>query len=739
MPRQHRFLTLLFVLLLVSCGRWGNTTPPATPTLKPPVVATTPVPSVEATMRAFLEAFRAEDYARMYAMLTQASRASISLEEFSKRYNDALVAMNVSEIQYAILSTLTNPQTAQVAFRLVYKTAILGDIARDNLVANLQLEDGEWHLQWSEALILPELAGGNTLQIEYRIPARGDIYDREGRAIATQSEAVALGLVPGEIDPDQEDFLLNVLFQLTGLRPDTIRQRYAYAQPDWYIPVGEISMEEYTANRGVLASLRGLVISPYEARYYQSGGIAPHAVGYTLYISKEEQEKYRRQGYQGSERVGFYGIERWGEPYLAGKRGATLYVVDPNGAIVTILARTDPQPAQSIYLTIDREFQRQVQEAFDGLPGAAVVIELHTGRVLAIASSPGFDPNIFEPTNRNATTLYELLQQNPYQPLFNRATMGQYPLGSVFKIITIAAALESGLYTADSTYDCQYEFKELFDRTLYDWTWDHCQNELRTTGECKTQPSGMLTLPEGLMRSCNPWFWHIGLDLYRQGKGNLIAEMAQAFGLGKATGIEIEEAAGKVAAPDSELAATNIAIGQDPILVTPLQVAVFTAALGNGGTLYRPQLVEKIQPVSGTPTRTFSPEVVGHLPLSPENWKIITDAMREVVVNPRGTANHRFRGLNIPVAGKTGTAESGIAGYPHAWFAGYTMKNDPNKPDIAVAVFVQNKGEGSDYAAPIFRRIVEIYFYGRPQSLYWFESNIGITETPTPPGWTPQP
>ncbi len=736
---QRWFFCLLVISLLTACGTGTNGTPSATPTLKPPLVDTTPVPSVETAMRAFLEAFRAEDYAGMYAMLTQDSRASISLEDFSKRYKDALIAMNVREIDYAIISTLTTPLTAQAAFKLMYKTAILGNIERDNLVANFKLEDGAWHLQWSEALILPELAGGNTLQIEYRIPARGDIYDREGKAIATQSEAVALGLVPGEIDPDQESFLLNVLFQLTGLRPDTIRQRYAYAQPDWYIPVGEISMEEYTANRGVLASLRGLVISPYEARYYQSGGIAPHAVGYTLYISQEEMEKYRRQGYQGSERVGFDGIERWGEPYLAGKHGATLYVVDPNGAVGSILAHTEPEPAQSIYLTIEREFQRQVQEAFDGLPGAAVVIELNSGRVLAIASSPGFDPNIFEPTNRNATTLYELLQQNPYQPLFHRAAMGQYPLGSVFKIITMAAALESGLYTADSTYDCQYTFTELFDRTLYDWTWDHCQNELRTTGECKTKPSGVLTLPEGLMRSCNPWFWHIGLDLYRQGKGDLIAKMARAFGLGTVTGIEIEEATGKIVAPDSELAATNIAIGQDPILVTPLQAAVFAAALGNGGTLYRPQLVEKIQPVSGAPTKTFSPIIAGTLPLSPENLKIITDAMREVVANPRGTASHRFRGLNIPVAGKTGTAESGIAGYPHAWFIGYTMKNDPNKPDIAIAVFVQNKGEGSDYAAPIFRRIVEIYFYGRPQSLYWFESNIGITETPTPPGWTPQP
>ncbi len=738
--KGQRWLTFLGVLfLLTSCGGGLSHTPAPTPTLKPPPVDITPVPSVEATMRAFLEAFRAEDYPAMYAMLSQTSRAAISLEDFSKRYADALLAMNVREIDYTITSTLTNPLTAQAAFNLIYRTAILGDIERDNLLASFVLEEGAWHLQWSEALILPELAGGNTLQTEYRIPARGDIYDRQGNALATQSEAVALGLVPGEINPDQEGLLLNVLFQLTGLRPDTIRARYAYAQPDWYIPVGEISIDEYAAQRGTLAAFSGLVISPYEARYYQRGGIAPHAVGYTLYISKEEQAAYRRQGYQGSERVGYDGIERWGEPYLAGKHGATLYVVDPNGAVVTILARSDPQPAQSIYLTIDREFQQQVQEAFDGLPGAAVVIELNTGRVLAIVSSPGFDPNIFEPTNRNAATLYELLQQDPNQPLFNRATMGQYPLGSVFKIITMAAALESGLYKADSTYDCQYQFTELFDRTLYDWTWDHCQRELQTSGECKTQPSGVLTLPQGLMRSCNPWFWHIGLDLYRQGKGNLIPEMARAFGLGKATGIEIEEATGNVAEPESELAATNIAIGQDPILVTPLQVAVFTAALGNGGTLYRPQLVEKVQPVSGEPTHVFSPEIIGKLPVSPENLKIITDAMREVVENPKGTAHHRFIGLNIPVAGKTGTAESGIAGYPHAWFTGFTMKNDPNKPDIAVVVFVQNKGEGSDYAAPIFRRIVEIYFYGRPQSLYWFESNIGITETPTPPGWTPQP
>jgi penicillin-binding protein 2 len=242
------------------------------------------------------------------------------------------------------------------------------------------------------------------------------------------------------------------------------------------------------------------------------------------------------------------------------------------------------------------------------------------------------------------------------------------------------------------------------------------------------------------MRSCDPWFYHIGYDLFNLGKGNLISDMAKSFGLGAATGIEqVAEANGNIPDPADGLQATSIAIGQSDVQVTPLQVARYVAAVGNGGTLYRPQLVESIQPGSGSPIQVFKPDASSTLPLSQANLQAIQNAMRSVVQDSRGTAYARFTGFAIPIAAKTGTAESGATD-PHAWFAGYSLAGKTDKPDIAVAVLVNNQGEGATWAAPIFRRVMEIYFNGRPQTAYPWESSFGvvnpdygvITPTPTP-------
>jgi penicillin-binding protein 2 len=169
------------------------------------------------------------------------------------------------------------------------------------------------------------------------------------------------------------------------------------------------------------------------------------------------------------------------------------------------------------------------------------------------------------------------------------------------------------------------------------------------------------------------------------------------------------------------------------VLATPLQIAQMMAAIRNGGTLYRPQLVHHIAPPGGAPTYEFKPIVNGKLPVTPEQLSLLQEGLRDVTSIPGGTARHRFLNLEIPVAGKTGTAEDpGSGGPPHAWFVGYTEANRPDKPDIVIVVVVENKGEGSEFAAPIFRRIVEIYFFGQPLTLYDWEAEFSVPATPTP-------
>jgi penicillin-binding protein 2 len=211
--------------------------------------------------------------------------------------------------------------------------------------------------------------------------------------------------------------------------------------------------------------------------------------------------------------------------------------------------------------------------------------------------------------------------------------------------------------------------------------------------------------------------------------------MARAFGLGSPTGIQqLPEEAGQILNPQSQIDAVNQAIGQGDVQVTPLQVARFMAAIANGGTLYRPQIVEKIQPVDGDPLLVFKPEANGTLPLRAENLDVLREALF-MVTGTRGTAYNNIRGLQFSVAGKTGTAESG-SGLPHAWFAGYTNNaTNTGLPDIAIAVIVENIGQGSDYGVPLFRALVETYYYGSPQRPFYDWGQIGLPPyTPTPPG-----
>lgn len=729
------FLIALILTGCASAGQGGSSLFATSTPLPPPQVAVTPAPDAQSAVTAFFEALKNDDYEVMYAMLSNASKQALTLEDFSKRWNDALNNMSASSFDVSVLSSTVSPFNAEAKYSITYTTALAGVIQRES-VMRLVNEDNNWKVQWDDGLILPDLAGGNLLAMEYDTPARGDIYDRNGLPIVTRADAFAFGIQTDIIDFETIGALTGELGRLCGFDPLAIQDQIDAAGPGWYLPMCEGTREE--AQRLLSINPGGLVISEYESRYYFRGGLAPQAVGYTLAISEGQLNEYKRRGYSGAERIGYDGVEQWAEDYLAGQHGGTLRVVSPSGQILSTLGSSEPAPADSVYLTIDSNMQFYAQSALEFFRGAVVVMEVDTGRVIAMASSPDFDPNYFEANNPNNLGLGELLNDSR-SPTLNRAAQGQYPLGSVFKIITMAAGLESGLYLKDTPYDCQYEFTEVQGFTLTDWTYTNCQEAIARGEACntaRTRPGGLLTLQEGLMRSCNPYFWHIGNDLYTNWqRPNDIANMARGFGLGSPTGIQqIPESPGQISDPQSQIDAVNQSIGQGDMLVTPLQVARFIAAIANGGTLYRPQIVEKIQPVDGAADLVFKPEANGTLPVRTENLDVIREAMF-MVTGPNGTARADIRGLQFSVAGKTGTAESSN-GLPHAWFAGFT-DNEANTglPDIAIAVIVENIGQGSDYGVPIFRALVETYYYGAPQRQFYDWGQIGLPPyTPTPPG-----
>jgi penicillin-binding protein 2 len=713
----------------------GPAGPEASPTLPTPMTTTIVAPDPEPVARRFLEAWKQDDFAGMYALLSPLTQDSQSQEAFTATYKKIAQDAALTGIDYQIVASLVNPRQAQVSYRITLHSAVVGDVTRDTYLDFTRLNN-EWRIAWTQASILPELAGGNQLYLDVVTPTRANIYDRNGLALATETEVVGLYIVPNLIgDQDAEATMLGLLSRMLHRRPESIQAQYeAFRNTDYLTPVGEVSLDDFQRYQDALASVGGVQFQQYSGRYYPFGGVAPQAVGYVAQIQKDQLDEYKQRGYRGDEFVGQIGLEYAYEQQLRGTPGGKLYLTDPNGQPIQVLATRDPQPPQSITTTLDRDLQINAQQAIAGFNGAIVVVQRDTGQVLAMVSSPSFDPNLFNASNPNSGVgLQEVFKLN--QPFVDRATAGTYPLGSVFKIITMSAALQSGLYTADTQYTTDGYFRELQGWVGQDWTVDR-----------GLPPAGTVTLVQGLERSCNPYFWHIGLDLFNRASQTALSDMAKAFGLGQSTGIEIGDQPGVVPDPTwmqqkdgrawEAFDSVQLAIGQSDLQVTPLQVARFVAAVGNGGTLYKPQIVLRVQTGEGQATHEFTPETQGTLPVSPENLATIQQAMMGVVSDPRGTAYRRFLGLYLggrplKVAGKTGTAQSGQE-EPHAWFAGYTYEGSQDKPDIAVVVLAEYQGEGSDWAAPIFRRVVESYYFGQPSSLYPWESQIGVTRTPTP-------
>ncbi len=706
MKSISKYLTLLIILatLLSACNQNVPVTPiaesTATAPLPTPNVNINSGPDVEEAALEYLGLWKLEDYQAMYEHLSRLTKDAVTLEAFEGSHRDVTKKLTMQGVEFQILSTMINITTAQVNYQVDYETALMGLISRQTIM-NLILEDGAWHVQWDTGMLLPELAGGNYLELVIEVPARGNIYasdSSDNYPLVSYEDVVTITITPGNIEEGSEGDMVALLAEILKRTDDSIRAEYANVAGYQYAIIGDITAEEAEQYYDRLTSFAAIGLESFKARYYHDGGIAPHVTGYVLNVPAENLEYYQRLGYTGDEKIGYSGLEEWGEQYLAGTHGADLYVKDLQGQVLTKIAESDAKPAQSIYTTIESQLQYWLQQSMGDNVGAIVVMERDTSKVIAMVSNPGYDPNVFVGPYYTSYSIAEVTQ-NPYNPMYNRAAQGVYPPGSVFKIVTMAAALETGVFTKDYPYFCDSLWYELDGWVGKDWTYD------KGFGA-----SGLLTLQQGLMRSCNPWFWHIAYTLWNDGYLTAIPDVAAGFGLGKPTGIEIPEFEGNINMTPTDINEyVQMAIGQSTLQNSPLQIANFVAAVGNGGMLHQPTVVDRIGMTGQEPIYQFEPKEIGKLPVTPENLEAIQQAMTMVIRNPSGTANFQFQNYPWNIAGKTGTAENST-GTPHAWFAGYTFEEDPDRPDIAIAIILENAGEGSEMAAPLFRRIVSLYF-----------------------------
>ncbi len=693
-------------------SRVPNITPSPTFALKPLPTPTYDFSAPEAVGRTFLDAWQSEDYATMYSMVAPSTRSELSLADFEDAYRGALYTTTTISVT-AIPETLEiEGQRAWIKFSETWHTALFGTLqttAQLELVRTPTTAGAQWWINWERGAIWPDLAGGNVFVTEYQVPPRANIYDRVGAGLAVPNTLVSVGVVPDQIQDEQA--VLGALSQVLMLSEEEVKAAYANLPSNWFIPVGEITSEESLAYDDVF-DLPGIVRRERQGRFYPMNGVGASVVGWVSPIPAEALEVYHQKGYRGDEWVGIAGLEAWGEAILSGKNGGRLYLIDAEGNYVRSIVERRPERGRAIYATIDRDLQHSVEQALRDGPyphqaGAIVAIDVDTGAVLALASGPTFDNNIFIRATDKAdawgVSARQALLTNPEQPLFNRAVQGLYPCGSIFKIVTMAAGLEAGGLMAERVFHCPGYWDGLGEMNR--------RNCWLETGH------GDINLKDGLSASCNVVFYEVGALLDDIGR-DILPTYGRAFGLGNFTGLrELQEVAGLMPDPNWKNLTyreawgmgdtINLSIGQGFLLVTPLQVARMVAAVANGGTLYRPYLVARIEARQGGTEEVTRPAAQGQLPVSDANLALIREAMLNTAQKPGGTAFGRLDGLPVPVAGKTGTAETVDDFESHAWFAGYFPANDPQ---IAMVVLAEYGGQGPEVAVPIFRQALELYY-----------------------------
>lgn len=567
----------------------------------------------------------------------------------------------------------------------------------------LQIVRGDYYFNQAE---------GNRIYTEVKRAARGVIYSKEGDMLVKNIpnfRLVADGQQIRFTSEEERQQIIeliqqcseNELAEIENIINDVVRsgQREVFRE---YIPY-----EEALKLMIELESITGVNIEIYYGREYVVGEAFSHILGYTAKLTDEEYQEFREAGYLLNDEIGKMGLEKFYENKLRGENGYKKIEVDHRGRQKTVISDTNPQPGNNIFLTIDSELQnfiyQQLQDYIDKqkLSGAvAIALDPRDGSVLALVSVPSFNNNSFAVGISNEE--YSQLINDPRKPLFNRSIAGEYPSGSTFKPVVAAAALEQGLINSSTSFLSTGGIQ--IDQYFYpDW---------------KAGGHGQTNVTKALAESVNTFFYYIGGGDNETNTGlgvSGITEYARKFGLGSPTGIDLfGEQDGFL--PTREWKEEfkdeawyigdtyHLAIGQGDILVTPLQVANYTAMIANGGVNYQPHIVNYITNQQGEIIHDNFITQRSEQVVSADTLSVVRGGMREAVIS--GSAR-MLQSLSTSVAGKTGTAQFGNEDRTHSWFTCFAPYETP---EIVLTVIVEEGGEGNEAALPLSKTILSRYF-----------------------------
>lgn len=582
------------------------------------------------------------------------------------------------------------------------------------------------YLQVIEGKEYRRLSEINSIRLQDIDAPRGLIYDRQNQLLVDNRPSFNLHIILKDAKPVEQT--LEKLSQLTGEPIENLKaQIKKNKRQGAYVPIP--LMEDM--GRDLLAAvevnkfnLPGVVVRVSPRRHYLHTHRASHLIGYVGEISARELKSKQYAELKGGDFIGKYGIEKSKEALLRGIRGGRQVEVNATGQVVSVLNTVEAQAGKNITLTIDQRLQITAEQSLEGKAGAVVAIDPQSGEILALASSPTYDPNWF--VVGMTPDQWKSIISNPMRPLENKAIKAEYPPASTYKIVTALAGLEEGVIDANTTFFCPGHYK-YGNRVYRCW---------RRGGH------GEVDVIKAMEQSCDVFFYQVGEAL----GVDRLAWYAKACGLGKLSGVELDqESKGlvptkswkqkRLGRPWQGGETISAAIGQGFNLVTPLQMAVLTAAVGNGGKLLQPNVIKKIDSLQDKTVFEHTPKVVGRLPVSPSTLELVRQGLWSVVNRRKGTA-HASRLKSIEYSGKTGTAQvvgrKVVEGLDedqikmmhrdHAWFVAYAPSKNPQ---IAVAVIIEHGEHGSTAAAPIAKEIIKTHLGADNKSVPAVSRNTG--------------